>query len=95
MYLNGTNGIDGSRPTPPDEAVPLSSVDLGIFDGFLLSLFPPGLVLGASPEELESIFYSEIDEHDARFVIEDTRREDNNGGRKSTVTASGTSRVEK
>ena len=59
------------------------------------SLIPPGLALGATPKELESIFYSEIDEHDARFVIEDTTRENNNGGRKSTVTASGISRVKK
>jgi dynein heavy chain 1 len=69
-YLNGTNGINGSSPTPPDEAAPSSSFDSGIFRTYLLSLLPP--VLGATPEEIESIFDSKFEEHVARFASEGT-----------------------
>ena len=69
-HLNGTNGINGSSPTPPDEAVPSSSFDPSIFRSYLLSLLPP--VIGATPEEIESIFDSEFDERVARFASEGT-----------------------
>jgi dynein heavy chain 1 len=69
-HLNGTNGIHGSSPTPPDEAVPSSSFDPSIFRDYLLSLLPP--VLGTTPEEIESIFDGEFDERVARFASEGT-----------------------
>lgn len=55
---------------PHDEAAPSSSFDPTIFRTYLLSLLPP--VLGASPEEIESIFDSEFDERVARFASEGT-----------------------
>jgi hypothetical protein len=69
-HLNGTNGIHGSSPTPPDEAGPSSSFDSGIFRSYLLSLLPP--VIGATPEEIETIFEGEFDEQVARFASEGT-----------------------
>ncbi|KAH9964086.1 dynein heavy chain, N-terminal region 1-domain-containing protein [Lactifluus volemus] len=67
-HLNGTNGINGTSPTPHDEAAPSSSFDPGIFRTYLLSLLPP--VLGASPEEIDSIFDGDFDERVARFAGE-------------------------
>jgi hypothetical protein len=67
-HLNGTNGINGTSPTPHDEAAPSSSFDPGIFRTYLLSLLPP--VLGATPEELDSIFDDDFDERVARFAGE-------------------------
>jgi hypothetical protein len=69
-YVNGTNGIHGSSPISPDEAAPSSSFDPTIFRNYLLSLLPP--VLGATPEETESIFDSEFDERVTRFASEGT-----------------------
>jgi len=42
--------------------------DSSIFRAYLLSLLPP--VLGAAPEELESIFDDEFEERVARFAAE-------------------------
>jgi hypothetical protein len=69
-HVNGTNGINGNSSMPHDEAAPSSSFDPTIFRTYLLSLLPP--VLGASPEEIESIFDSEFDERVARFASEGT-----------------------
>ncbi|KAI0292242.1 cytoplasmic dynein heavy chain 1 [Multifurca ochricompacta] len=67
-HVNGTNGINGTSPIPHDEAPPSSSFDPGIFRTYLLSLLPP--VLGATPEEIESIFDSEFDDRVTRFANE-------------------------
>jgi hypothetical protein len=68
--VNGTNGINGNGSMPHDEAAPSSSFDPAIFHTYLLSLLPP--VLGATPEELDSIFDSEFDERVTRFASEGT-----------------------
>ena len=67
--VNGANGINGSS-IPHDEASPSSSFDPAVFHTYLLSLLPP--VLGATPEEIESIFDSEFDERVTRFASEGT-----------------------
>jgi len=69
-HVNGTNGINGTSPTPQDEAAPSSSFDPAIFRSYLLSLLPP--VLGATPDDIESIFDSEFDENVTRFASEGT-----------------------
>ncbi|KAH9983281.1 cytoplasmic dynein heavy chain 1 [Russula compacta] len=69
-HVNGTNGIHGSSPISHDEAAPSSSFDSGIFRSYLLSLLPP--VLGATPEEIESIFDDDFDERVTRFASEGT-----------------------
>jgi hypothetical protein len=47
-----------------------TSFDPAIFRTYLLSLLPP--VIGASPEEIESIFDDEFDERVTRFASEGT-----------------------
>lgn len=69
-HVNGTNGINGNGSPTHDEAAPSSSFDPAIFRTYLLSLLPP--VLGASPEEIESVFDGEFDECVSRFASEGT-----------------------
>jgi hypothetical protein len=69
-HVNGTNGINGNSSIPHDEAAPSSSFDPGIFRTYLLSLLPP--VLGATPEEIDSIFDGDFDERVTRFASEGT-----------------------
>ncbi|KAI9448759.1 cytoplasmic dynein heavy chain 1 [Russula earlei] len=69
-HVNGTNGINGTSPVPPDEAASSSVFDPSIFHTYLLSLLPP--VLGATTEEIESIFDSDFEELVARFASEGT-----------------------
>ncbi|KAI0249468.1 cytoplasmic dynein heavy chain 1 [Lactifluus subvellereus] len=69
-HVNGTNGINGNSSIPHDEAAPSSSFDPGIFRTYILSLLPP--VLGASPEETESIFDGDFEERVTRFASEGT-----------------------
>ena len=64
-----TNGIiphDPPNPTEPQPAAP--AFDAAQFKTYLLSLLPP--VLGASPDELESIFDDEFEERVGRFAGE-------------------------
>jgi dynein heavy chain 1 len=59
---NNTNG-------PIESSVSQSQpFDSSIFRTYLLSLLPP--VLGASPEELESLFDEEFEERVSRFAAE-------------------------
>jgi len=69
-HVNGTNGINGTGAIPHDEAAPSSFFDPDIFRTYLFSLLPP--VLGATTEEIESIFDDEFSEHVARFASEGT-----------------------
>jgi hypothetical protein len=69
-HVNGINGINGNGSIPHDEAAPSSSFDPGIFRTYLLSLLPP--VLGATPEEIESMFDGDFDERVTRFASEGT-----------------------
>jgi hypothetical protein len=69
-HVNGTNGINGSGAIPHDEAAQSSSFDPDIFRTYLFSLLPP--VLGATTEEIESIFDGNFAEHVARFASEGT-----------------------
>ena len=61
--LNG-NG-DVHEPVSSEPAIPF---DPSVFHSYLTSLLPP--ILGASPEELESIFDDEFEERVLRFVGE-------------------------
>lgn len=63
--MNNTNGaITHDGPI----AEPIQSFDSSIFRSYLLSLLPP--VLGASLEELDSIFDDEFEERVSRFAAE-------------------------
>ena len=58
-----TNGHDTPAPEPPT-----SSFDPALFRSYLLALLPP--VIGALPEELETLFDAEFDERVTRFAAE-------------------------
>ncbi|KAI0259332.1 cytoplasmic dynein heavy chain 1 [Gloeopeniophorella convolvens] len=70
-HVNGTNGINGNGTIPHDEQptpAPSTSFDTSIFRAYLLSLLPP--VLGATQDDIESIFDGEFDERITRFAGE-------------------------
>lgn len=59
-----TNG-NGDIPT---DTAPVVTFDADVFRSYLLALLPP--VIGALPEELESLFDDEFDERVARFAAD-------------------------
>lgn len=69
--LTNTNGAlhNDQAPVAPESVAPAPpSFDPEIFRSYLLSLLPP--VVGAVPEELDSLFDHEFDERVARFAAE-------------------------
>lgn len=58
---------NGNGDIPADTA-PVVTFDADIFRSYLLALLPP--VIGALPEELESLFDDEFDERVARFAAD-------------------------
>ncbi|KAH7884160.1 dynein heavy chain, N-terminal region 1-domain-containing protein [Phlebopus sp. FC_14] len=62
--LTNSNGVL-PHDSPVDAPVPF---DASLFHSYLLSLLPP--VIGALPEELESLFDNEFDERVTRFAAE-------------------------
>ena len=65
---NGTNGIHTNGALQDGPVEPPTSFDPAIVRSYLLALLPP--LLGASPEELESIFDDDFDERVSRFAGE-------------------------
>ena len=70
---NGTSRTNGALNGNGDLHEPISSepaipFDPSVFHSYLLSLLPP--IIGASPEELESIFDDGFNERVSRFASE-------------------------
>lgn len=65
---NGTNSLhtNGSLPDGPAEST--IAFDPATFRSYLLALLPP--LIGASPEDVESLFDEDFDERVSRFASE-------------------------
>ncbi|GJE97982.1 Dynein heavy chain N-terminala domain-containing protein [Phanerochaete sordida] len=66
--MNGSNGIHTNGALQDGPVEPTIAFDPAVFRSYMLALLPP--LLGALPEELESIFDDEFDERVSRFAGE-------------------------